>query len=116
MYETIDDKLKSSVYFIETTSYEKQKVWELYHEKTNWESDGEGVYRQIGWIGNPKKERIVSVHFGFAKIYGKRICFYEAATRFVDWAMIEKYIKTNYRNIPLGSASNFHNVKNALHK
>lgn len=88
-----EEKLKSAVFFIEATSYEQLCLWRENHQQTNWEEDRCGVLHQIGNLGQGKP---ICVSFTFAKIYGKRICFYEATSRYVDHEMVEEYLEKNY--------------------
>jgi len=85
-----EEKLKSSVFFIEATGYERLMIWKEYHEKVMWEEDREGFWTQVGQIG---KNKPVCASFCFAEILGQRICFYEPTSRYVDHEMIEKYIE-----------------------
>ena len=93
--ESKEEKLKSTVFFVEADSFTQHALWKQWHDKNiGWEEDNSGFGSCIGNIG--KKKREVWVSFMFAKIFGKRICFYHATSRFVDHTMIEKYLETNY--------------------
>lgn len=94
MEQTNDEKLKDSVFFVEADSFSKSCLRKKYKDEVNWEFDDTGFLRQVGNIG--KKTRQVTISFSFAKIFGKRICFYYPTSRFVDYYMIEKYIETNW--------------------
>lgn len=107
---TDEDKLKSCVFFVEATSTEKFYLWKEYHEEIEWEEDNSGFSIVVG---NISKSKPVNVCFTFAKIYGKRICFYEAVSRFVDHTMVENWIKKNYPDIQITDAMNFHFAINA---
>lgn len=52
-----------------------------------------GFYQVIGKIN---KNKPVCVSFSFAKIYGKRICFYYSSGRYSDSVMVENFIESNY--------------------
>ncbi len=117
---TSEEKLKSSVFFIEATSFEQFSLWKEYHDKIPWKEDPLG-FSQI--IGHLSKKRPVNVSFTFAEIFGKRICFYEAVSRFVDHTMIENFLDTNYpvkysngTRIARTDADNFHLAIDACEK
>ena len=108
--------LFSSIFFVEATHCEQFYLWKEYHKKCYWEQISEGFGRTIGHID----EYPVFVSFNFAKIYGKRICFYEATSRYVDHTMVEEYIKTYYplrwdnnTRIAMTDAMNFHHAIDA---
>lgn len=67
----------------------------MYHENTQWVEDPSGMRLVIGHI-NGNAEMPVCVDFSFATIHGKRICLYEAVSRFVDHTMVEDWIENNY--------------------
>ncbi len=48
-----------------------------------------------GYIDKDEKKP-VCVSFMFAKIFDKRICFYDVTSRYSDSAMVEKWITDNY--------------------
>jgi len=76
-----------------------------------WIQDNSGFGREIGKIGRGKP---VFVSFSFYAIGGKYICFYNATSRFVDWTMVEDYIKKfapkydNGHRTAMTDANNFH--------
>ena len=88
-----EEKMASSVFFIEATSYEQMCLWKENHQQTDWEEDVTGFIQKIGTLGRNKP---VCVVFTFAKIYGKRICFYEVTSRYADYKMVEDYLEKNY--------------------
>jgi hypothetical protein len=101
-----DNRLETSVYFVEANSFERLKLWEEYHKEVDWEEDNSGFYQTVGELGKGKP---ISVCFVFDKIYGVRICFYDVTSRYSDYVMVEKFIKENYtRN--LTNAMNFHHA------
>jgi hypothetical protein len=95
MYTSNEEKLNTSVFFVEADSYSKHQLWKAWHESTDWKQDSSGFLREIGYIGKTKK-RAVCVQFNFAMIHGKRVCFYNATSRFVDHDMVEEYIQENW--------------------
>ena len=92
--EEKDTRLKDVVFFVEANSYEQLQLWSEYHEEVKWEQDLSGVFHTVGYIEG--YERPVNVTFSFSKLNGKMICFYDAVSRYVDYDMIEYFIKSNY--------------------
>ena len=110
--ETNEEKLKTTTFFIEATSYERFSLWKEHHEKEMWEEDNMGFWTQIGQLGKGKP---VCVSFSFAKLWGTRICFYDVTSRYSDYTMVENYIKDNYpvkwdngTRVAMTDAMNFH--------
>jgi hypothetical protein len=68
-------------------------LWKEFHEQVDWQEDNMGFYQVIGKIN---KNKPVCVSFSFAKIYGKRICFYYSSGRYSDSVMVENFIESNY--------------------
>lgn len=115
-----DVKLLESRVFVEADSYATSKLWSDWHSKISWEQDNEGMMRQIGFI-DKKCTKGVSVQFSFVMIDGIRLCFYNASSRYVDWNMVEEYIKliwkTRNKTEPtMVDASNFHNAVGAIRR
>jgi len=88
-------KMKTSVFFIEANSYEQLMLWKEFKKETNWEEDGCGFTQVIGFIGGDENMP-VNVSFFFAKVWGKRICFFDVCSRFSDSEMVMEWIKKNY--------------------
>ena len=118
---SIDDaKLQTSVFFVEATHCEQYYLWNDWHERVDWKQDGSGFGICIGHI-NKKKTKPVFVSFFFVEINGKRVCFYECTSRFVDHTMVENYILERYpvkydggTRRAMTDAMNFHNCVNAI--
>jgi len=112
-------KLKSSLFFIKANSFEQHCLWKEYKDEINWEEDKRGFVERIGYIDEDKNKQVLLL-FTFAKIYGKRICFFEVLSRYSDSLMVEAYFTRNYpvkwdngtRNA-FTDAMNFHLVINA---
>lgn len=117
-----EDKLKSSIFFVEATPYERQSLWERYYKSVDWKQDLVGVMRLIGYINKNKKQEIW-VSFDFAELNKKRICFYYASSNFVDHNLITNYIKKEYPVMydnntrhAMTNADNFHVVLHEVKK
>ena len=113
-----ENKLKESVFFVEATSNEIHNLWREY--KNVWSQDAEGFSQIIGYI-DKKKTMCVNVCFTFNFIKEKRVCFYQAISRYVDHNMVENFIKKNYpvkydngSRVAMTNADNFHHVINAI--
>lgn len=112
--ETNEEKFKSSVFFIEATHNEQHELWRQFNKETNWKQDLQGAMIYIGSIFDDERMPVY-VTFSFIHIFGKRICFYEATSRFVDHQLVENWITKNYhvkwdngtRNA-MTDAQNFH--------
>jgi len=97
---TPDEKMKRVDFFVEADSFSQDQLYYKYGKSNRadapeWVNDGEGFGKTIGNIGIGKG-RPVTVHFSFAAIGDKYVCFYRALSRFVDWDMIEEYIDKNW--------------------
>ena len=111
-----EEKISTSVFFIEANSFETLSLWNEYKNETNWEQDNLGFLQTIGFIDGDKNKP-VCVSFSFVKIYGKRICFYEVTSRFSDSKMVEDWLDTNYpvkwggnTRVARTNAMNFHHA------
>jgi hypothetical protein len=113
--ESGEQKLETTAFFIEANSYEKLCLWREHHKEYGWEEDNSGIGKTIGFINDDPNKPVV-LNFFFAKIFGKRICFYEATSRFVDHTMIEEWIEKNYpitwrgTSRAMTDAMNFHHA------
>lgn len=116
-YQEKEEKLKTSVFFIEANSFETLQLWKSHKLETNWEEDMAGFSQCIGLIDNDKNKP-VHVLFFFAKIYDKRICFFDVVSRYNDSEMVKNFIKENYPvkddrgRDAITNAMNFHHAIN----
>lgn len=90
-----EEKISTSVFFIEANGYETLSLWNEFKDETKWEEDNMGFWQRIGFIDDDKNKP-VCVSFSFVKIYGKRICFYDVTSRFNDSQMVENWLDKNY--------------------
>jgi hypothetical protein len=112
--ESHEQKLKTTVFFVEATNFERHSLWRDYHEETKWEDDTSGVMIEVGRMSKAKP---IWVSFNFAKIFGKRICFYYTSGRYNDSELVEKWIEKNYplkwdngTRRAMTDANNFHHA------
>lgn len=90
------DKMGASLFFIESNGFEKGILWEKYEKEAKWEDDPIGFWQFVGYIGKQEKRRAVCVSFHFAKVYGQRVCFFEATSRYVDHTMVREFINKHF--------------------
>ena len=107
-----DNRLQKTQFFVEANGFEKQKLWEEFHETISWEQDLSGFIIEIGKI----KKRPICIEFSFAKIGEKQIAFYYGCSTLVDHKMIEDFLEENYpvkydngSRKAITDAMNFHN-------
>lgn len=115
---TKEEKMKTTVFFIEANSFEILQLWKECKEETKWEEDSMGFSQVIGYLDEHNEMKPVNVSFTFAKIFGKRICFYDVISRFSDSQMVENYLETNYpvkydngTRRAMTNSMNFHNAR-----
>lgn len=85
------EDLKDTFFAVEATSFEKQLLWERWHESIPMEQDGSGFGRQVGEIGG-MPTMVMLYRFN---IWGKWVVFYEGTSQVVDHRLVEGWIKKN---------------------
>lgn len=121
MADRFKQMLKDTVFVVEATSFEHQKLWEQFSDKSlyktelnkyKWEQLNPGYLETVAeFHGYP-----VNISCQWARINGLIIMFYAAGSRVVDRDKIEKWFKHNcnptYDNGRLAhcDANNFHQV------
>ncbi len=90
-----EEKISSSVFFIEANSYEVLSLWKEFKDEIHWQEDSLGFWQKIGLIDDDE-EKPVCLTFHFAKIYGSRICFYDVVSRYNDTEMVRAWLEKNY--------------------
>jgi len=104
-----DERFLDTVYFVEATSFELQILWQRNDAKkrrnrVKWEEDLRGLFLVIGdFYGRP-----VTVRFSFAKLNGKRVCFYEASSQVVNYEMVREFLEKECGVSGHCDAQNFH--------
>lgn len=118
-----DEKMKRVDFFVEADTFSREQLRIKYGcsnraDDPAWLDDGEGFGKTIGNIGL-LPDKPVTIHFNFAAIGDKWVCFYRAISRYVDWDMIESYIDKNWpvkydngTRVARCDASNFHSCWN----
>ena len=115
--ELKEHKIKTSVFFISANCFEQFTLWQQHRDI--WVEDLCGFSEVIGHIDGDK-EKPINVSFSFAKLYGKRICFYYVCSRYNDIEMVEEFIWKNYpvkydkgTRRAMTNATNFHHAIDA---
>jgi hypothetical protein len=106
------EEFRDIVSVCEATSFEQFLLWQKYHKLLPWEQILTGRMYKAGEIRSGKKRFPITVCLAFAKIRGKRICFYEAVSMVVHHDTVEKSIQ-KYLCPPDGriqKADGFHGV------
>jgi hypothetical protein len=88
----LDERFATCDFLVEATDCERHFLWRDHNEETRWEEDTMGFSFKVGSIG----KRPVMVCCFFAKIYGRRVCFYDTVSQVVDHKMIEDFFKKNF--------------------
>jgi hypothetical protein len=97
-------------YMVEANPFEQECLHQRFDAKfEEWKQLTFSVWGQdIGRIGKREKERVVCVMIDYAVINDTVVAFYHPTSRFVDHAMIEKYLKKQHPKAELsGDASSF---------
>lgn len=129
-----DQRLIDTEFFVEANSFEKQSLWNKHSIKTGiggitptkidgngnlpWITDSSGFGICVGYIKDDKNFPVM-LSFSFAKINHITVCFYEATSRYVDYTMIEDYIREHfprkYDNDTRSAMTDANNFHNCLH-
>lgn len=78
-------------YAVEANDFERQCIWEKYHDRCKWEQDICGSFFQIGTLDN----RPVTVCLDWVTIDGKKVLFYHSPSQVVDYKLVEEWIRKN---------------------
>jgi hypothetical protein len=126
MQDSVENRLKTTVYVVEATSFEQHCLWNQFasdscnnykgYPKVKWEQL-HGWYVNVGKIG--KRECWVSM--SFARINGQLIMFYYPTSQVSDSVQTEKWIGQHFNGkwdnnlrSAFGDADNFHNCLLAM--
>jgi hypothetical protein len=96
-------------YLFEATPFEQECLQERWSEKLGWTKLTLPIWLQdIGRIGKRSNQRAVCVMVDYALVSNMLVAFYHPTSRFVDYDMIEKYLKKRHPNAFIsGDASQF---------
>lgn len=102
---------QSNNFFLSEIKKLNDKLERTQLKRVNWKQINAGFTLRIGWV----EEKPVALHFSFAIINGKKICFYECTSRMADNTMIEKWLIERFQLTHDGycrwnhtNATNFH--------
>ncbi len=119
-YYEQEEKLKSSIFFVEANFFEVLTLWEKHKDEYLWETGRLGFCQVIGYISG-HKSKPVNVSFMFDKINNERICFFEVVSRYNDSEMVENWLNKHYpkkwdnnSRIAITNAMNFHHAIQAI--
>lgn len=109
----LEKEFKEGVQFIlEATKCESFFLWKEDNDMTSYTS-GIGVH--IGNIDdNPKMP--VWVCIGVSNYRGFKYLEYEVTSRYIDYNMVDEWLKYHFKNIPQTNANNSHILKHAADK
>ena len=115
-------------YAVEANDFETLKLWEecaaklkigdesicssTQTKKVSWDAYQKGLCITIGYV----EKHPVNVILDWANIDGRKVLFYQACSRMVDYEMVENWIRENCLN-PNGTrtnAMNFHIITNEI--
>ena len=99
MEQKLQTLLEETFYCVEANSNETLDIYRVLarEQGEQWDENTSCFFQNVGNIlGLPFLE--VNITLNFVNIRGKKICFYEDTSRFVDHEMIEKWIEKHTPN------------------
>lgn len=117
--DDIEEYFREVHFLVEASYEEKHLLWLIHHHEPNhgrtvvesWEDEGMGHGVQVGTLD----KRPVCITMFYARLEGKRVCFWEPTSQVVDHEMIEKWLRARTKHITWDrgrwaseNASNFH--------
>ncbi len=123
--DDIESLFKDVVFMVEATHCEQHYLWLTsfhtdvgYGKVKSWEQEMAGHTCIIGEFG----EMPINVCFFYAKIEGRRVCFYEVVSMVTHSDMVEKWMEPRTRHMKWDSgtrpahcdAMNFHHCLDAI--
>lgn len=95
-HKNLKDALADTAYFVETCGgvFIQNALWLQYHDSADligypkvddWQEISMGFLEMVG--------PVTMCRFGFARLYGKRVCFYGPTSNKVDWDEINAYLE-----------------------
>lgn len=106
----MSDELKeflSDVFgIIEANDYERQCLWDLWHESVDWQSNNDGYFHKL--TGTYGEDIWISLQCAF--INGKRVLFWYPSGRHADYTVIDNWLDSQFENVTKTDASNSHIV------
>lgn len=95
---THEEKMAATEYLVEADSYSLHSLWKEYSDEYTganykWQQDCAGMWEIIGHLDKMP----VTVSVSWYLIEGIRIAFYEGVSQVVDYRMVEKWLKKNFK-------------------
>lgn len=91
----IEDYFKDVVFTVDANSFEQHALWMMYHYKDvgygqvlRWEEESRGHGITIGHV----KDMPVVLSLNYARIEGRRVCFFYGCSQVVDYRMVDKWM------------------------
>lgn len=114
-YNTLDEALKETKFFVEANSFERFALWQenkyLKQHSVQWEDINHGWSKVLGKEG----EHEINVSFDFAKLNGNLVCFYNPCSNVVNHELVKNWFLKNYpvkydngQRRAMTDAQNFH--------
>jgi hypothetical protein len=99
---------------VQATDYEALCIWKEWHERVSWEQEYAGTIREVGRVGDDP----VCVQLTWNVVAGRRVVFYWASSRVVDYRMVDAWVRAHAMtpNATHGDAMNFHVVAHAIER
>lgn len=100
----IEELFKDVVFLVEVSDSEQHLLWLIHHQETEghrrrrvlaWEQESRGVGVTIGRICR----RPVVLSLSYAKLNGKRVCFFYACSQLVDHALKDRWLRARTKHI-----------------
>lgn len=86
-------ELKDVCCIVEASKGSQFLLWEKYHDEVNWISQNSGDMVTVGQCNNLP----VVISIFYATICGKRVAFWEATSRMVDYEMVREWFEINFQ-------------------
>lgn len=111
--EQNDPRYADTFYLVEATDYEALECWKQWHERIEWRQESHGW---LAFCGDLAGFGPVTCTVSWNIIGGKRVLFYDAASRYVDHDMVRDYLTARCPSAQHTNAMNFHNCVHAIER
>ena len=106
---TQQEQIAKTQYLVEACDYnvyEKLVCYLKMYTDEQWKQMNPGYMFVVGKIGG----RPVTLNLSWVEINGVVVCFYQSYSEVVDWAMIEEWIREQFKGVPTTDYNNIHNL------
>lgn len=101
-----DERGKLTKYLIEASSFERNRLYELYCGTYSWEQDSRGGAPTVAYL----RGRPVVLDLAWVKIAGELVCFWHPTSELVDYPVISKWLKIAFPDVDQRSDYRFTNA------